>query len=119
MLTINKDQKLDYVSIDDLTSVIDQFIKLYPTADVIDTGYECHGRYYQLHAHVIVCIGNRLCYKKFRLYNGMRVHYELCSIDCIYDMLRCLDYIHKNDWEDEYVISQILDCNYYRYNYGF
>ncbi len=119
LITIRKSNVKDYVSVDELLSVLGRFKELYPNADIVDKGFEAHGAYMQLHTHFIVCTSKKLYYKLFNQYEGYTVHYTPMNVDCAQVMLRTMDYIHKYDWNNKYVLEQILDCNYYRYNYGF
>ncbi len=119
LITIRKHQVKDYVSVDELLSVLGRFVELYPNADIVDKGIECHGMYMQLHTHFIVCTPKKFYYRLFSQWEGFIIHYKLIEIGCIQDMLSVIDYIHKNDHNNKYVLSQLLDENYYRYNYGF
>ncbi len=119
MVTIRKSQVKDYVDFEVIGSIISKFLGVYPDCDLITYGLESHGKYMQLHAHLIVMMGKRIDYRKFNKCNGFIIHYRLLDVRGPGDMERICWYVHKNDWDSDVMRDQILCLNYYRYHYGF
>ncbi len=111
-LTIRKHQVLDYVSVEDLLSILQCLAnKLY--FNIIDLTYEIDHKYGQLHAHLILETNKNVYYKKHSSINGFRLYWLPAK-----GRKNILSYMHK-DSINKYQQEQIIATNYYRHHYGF
>ncbi len=124
LLTIEKCQVKDYVDAHDLISELEHIQGQLSRMSVLDYAMEAHGMYMQLHLHALIRIDYNFKYSSISKHNGYKFHwsrlYDKVDIDrvSLYFYNRLGGYIHKNAW-DLVRQEQILDENYYRYNYGF
>lgn len=115
LVTLTKTNKKTYVSYEYLQSIIKGLDK--QSFNVIDYCLEAHGKYKQLHAHLLVRTNKHFRYKKhIRDVQGFIMHYKLVTTD----HKRIHDYIHKHcNHHNEEQLQHTYYTNYYRYHYGF
>jgi len=112
-ITIEKQQKKDYISRDELDTVYTTLNGLIPDLEIEYKVYELGTKYYQLHMHAIVSTFTKIYFKKYSKYGNFRVYWTPVYSREILDI-----YIRKqciNKYEQE----QLFDINYYRHHYGF
>ncbi len=116
LFSIHKHRVLEYVSSDDLISILNTLrAKLPRSTFIMDYAMEAHGLYIQLHLHGIIRSIKRINYTKLTSIRGFRIHWNRFQQS---DRDKVASYIHKNA-HDYYRQDQILAENYYRYHYGF
>lgn len=111
-LTIRKHQVKDYVSEDDLVSILNTLERRLPII-VTDVVYEIDSKYEQLHSHIMLKTRKSVYYKQHSSINGFRVYWRK-----VVDLEPTYDYMHK-DSNNKFDQEQIFITNYYRHNYGF
>ncbi len=111
-LTIRKHQVKDYVSEEDLVSILNTLERRLPLI-VTDVVYEIDPKYLQLHSHIILKTPYSVYYKQHSSINGFRVYWRKVE-----DLKPTYSYMHKDSC-NKYEQEQIIISNYYRHNYGF
>ncbi len=109
-LTIRKHRVKDYVDADDFMPIL-QFLVDFYGVQVIDYGIHTHGKYGQLHLHVL--LNNPLKY--FINLHNLNDYYLHKSK--VIDKQNYHKYIHSEDHNSHYLTEQLLEQNYYRYHY--
>jgi len=115
LVTLRKHQVKDYVDYQYLNAIVKVLDKHF--FNIVDYCLEFHGRYKQLHAHMIVRVSKNFYYgQHVRDVKGFIMHFK--AIDN--DLLKVSRYLHKHccGHSDE-MLEQIKYTNYYRYHYGF
>ncbi len=113
LITIAKHQVKDYVGQEDL-DLVHAILKSRLTDLYIPYwAYEVSLRYGQLHMHGVALTRRPVFYKEHNSILGFRVQWSK-----IYNLKRAIDYVYK-DANNKDMQMQILNENYYRYNYGF
>ncbi len=115
LVTLRKHRVKEYVDYDILEGIVKSLDKHF--FNIVDYCLERHGRYKQLHAHMIVRTNDKFTYKA----HVNDVHGYILHFKAINDnLLNASRYIHKhcNNHCDE-MLQQIQLTNYYAYHYGF
>ncbi len=115
LVTLARHRVHDYVDYDYLDSIVKVLDKQF--FNIIDYCLEYHGRYKQLHAHMIVKVNEHFRYKPYvTAVKGFQMHFKLLRTH----MLHVKDYIHKHcKHHSAEQLDQIRYTNYYRNHYGF
>ncbi len=112
-ITIQKFQKLDYVSPAELDTV-ERFLRDdIKDLQILSKVYELGGKYYQLHTHLIISTFHDIYFKKYSKYGNFRVWWKP-----VYNERTLNQYFQKqstNKYEQEYLHA----LNHYRNHYGF
>lgn len=115
LVTLRKHNVKDYVDYEYLNAIVQVLDKHF--FDIKDYCLERHGKYKQLHAHMIVKTSTKFQYRQHvNAVNGFIMHFK--PIDS--NLLNASRYIHKhcNGHCDE-MLEQTKYTNYYAYHHGF
>ncbi len=114
LVTLNRNQKKDYVSFERLQVMMQIFSKHF--FDVKDYCLESHGFYKQLHAHFIIKVPFNFRYKRYCRQGKYNLHFQEITVS----LERACAYLHKHCRHHcPEQIEQTKQCNYYKYHYGF
>lgn len=115
LVTLARHQVKDYVSYEHLDKIIKTLNK--PFFNIIDYCCECHGRYKQLHAHMIVKVNKSFKYKHYvKTVTGFIMHFKQITTP----LINVKQYIHKHcKGHSPEQLQQTYYTNYYRNHYGF
>lgn len=118
LVTIRKSQVKDYVSFEKLTAIVEILVRHFGDEFIIrDYCHEAHGRYKQLHTHMLVETKPGFRYSKYtKILPGFIIHFRRW-LSWPWDAVQ---YIHKHCCNHcPAQIEQTRQCNYYRYHYAF
>ncbi len=115
LVTLNKNQVLDYVDYKYLDQIVKSLDK--PFFSIKDYCLEYHGKYKQLHAHMIVKVDKHFRYKPYvKAVTDFNMHFKRITTPII----QVSNYIHKHcSHHGAERLQQIQFINYYRNHYGF
>lgn len=116
LVTLRKSQVKEYVSWEELTSMM---VQLENTFTIRDYCFEAHGVYRQLHCHLLIESDMALRFKFYsKMFDDYILHFR--SVDKFSSLKKVSQYIHKhcNNHSPEQ-IEQTRMCNYFKYHYGF
>lgn len=113
LLTITKHQKKDYVSKENLNTVITELKLRLPTLHFTHYAYENSGYYKQLHFHGVCTARTGVSYRK----NASIFGYQLMWKP-VFNLAGAISYVTKEACSKASQ-ADILVENYYNHNYGF
>ncbi len=107
MLTIQKHNKLAFVSVDSLLEVIQHLFASIDSFRIIEHSFEVGKVYHQLHFHCLISCGyfRFLSYKSFI---GFKLTWSKVT-----NLSGCINYIYKDTSRKECVQDEIIILNHY------
>ncbi len=117
IMTIQKQQKKDYVDRQMIDEVMEYFKSKFVTMRTAEHGYEIGNKYCQLHLHTIVSVMEQFYFKYNNSYNGFRIEWTP-----IYNFRGAINYVHKDTKNNKAIQDQIFNKNEYQHpraGYGF
>lgn len=115
LVTLRRHQVKDYVDYEHLDNIINGLDKQF--FDIKDYCLERHGKYKQLHAHLIVKVNKGFRYKRHvKAVKGYIMHFKAITTS----LRNVSAYIHKHCKNHSHEqLEQTRYCNYYSHHYGF
>lgn len=112
-ITIQKQQKTQHTTINELNFILHLLLHKIPDIRIKHCTYELGSKYSQLHSHLIISTYKNVYFKDYSKFGSFRVWWKP-----VYNQLGLEKYITKDAF-DKYTQEQILIINHYRNTYGF
>lgn len=116
LLSIYKNKKTEYTTVEELDE-ISAFLFLDTAIIPIDAAVENHGKYKQLHEHILVTVPTSFRFKSLCRYPKFKIHWRHVHNDvCGYNIANVMEYIHKYNksmWDEHVILNDNILNNKY------